>query len=375
MANEAQGTAAAGTRSRRADPNLAKQRANPLDSDASGVRVAFDGVQYQVAFPFNSQLASRMRGIPGADFDREGEVWTVPVAQYDALAKAVPAMRQELDLENESRADIENIAYGTALIKMEEQGVDDTVLPRLTNYHASDKPTVGELIAVNGRFAAQLTGFGKNDGAAFVTIHRLSDLTEEVFKGEKVAIQYNDKGRGQVTYRQPLEEKLDESLGKYVDGVKVIESEGKYKVSFDYNPVLSSRLQRVDGVEFHEEQKVWEVGTDKKAFVARAVNDMRKEVVADRADRKEMEDLAADKIDGVKVKDAFTKDGQTHTGKVLGANARYVLQHTGKEYAALHRADALSERPEIGKNVRVAYEKGKGKVADRSQSRGHEQER
>lgn len=368
-------TETGGKRTRgKTDPNLKKQRENPLDGDLNGVKVAFDGSQYQVSFEYSPVLVNEMRGIEGASFNKEAGGWVVPLAQYDALAGSVTKMRDEMAHDASDLAAIKNIATETALKKMQEQGFEGSS-PRLTDFHPVGKPLSGEIISVNGRYAAQLTGFGRGDGAAFVTLHRVAELSEQVFKGDKVTIAYGDKGKGKVEYRKSLEEKLDESMGKYIDGVKVVEVDGKYKVSFDYNPALSHRIQRIDGAEFNREEKVWEVAGDKKEFVARAVNDMRKEVIADRADREQIEAVANEKIDGAKVKDAFTKDGTSYTGKILAANDRYVLQHSGKEYATVHRAASLPLKPEVGQNTKITYQGGKGQVADRTQSKSQGQER
>lgn len=356
------------------DPNLKKQRENPLDGDLNGVKIAFDGNQYQVAFEYNPVLVKEMRGIEGAAFNKGAGVWAVSLSQYDALADSVAKMRGEMVQDASDLTDIKNIAVEAALKKMKEQGFEGAS-PRLTDFHPAGKPLSGEIISVNGRYAAQLTGFGRDDGAAFITLHRVAELSEQIFKGDKVTIAYDDRGKGKVEYRQSLEEKLDESLGKYVDGVKVVEVDGQYKVSFDYNPALSQRIQRIDGAEFNREEKAWEVASDKKEFVARAVNDMRKEVLADRADREQIETVANEKIDGAKVKDAFTKDGTSYIGKVLAANDRYVLQHSGKEYATVHRAASLSEKPEVGQNAKITYQGGRGQVAARSHSKSQGQER
>lgn len=341
-----------------------------LDGEERGVSTKYDGKdkQYLVGFEYSPELVSEMRRIDGATFDKDVGAWRVPVASHDVLVAGVEKMRVAVVEDAKARAQIEEYAHSAAALKMRERG-SDGALPKISDFHPNGKLLSGEIISVNGRYAAQFTGFGREDGAAFVTLHRMSELSEQVFKGDKVAITYNEKGQGQVQYRQTLDEKLDESLGKYVDGVKVIESEGQYKISFDYNQTLNHRIQRVAGAEFDREEHVWAVPSDKKAFIARAVNDMRKEVVADRADREQIEAVAREKIDGAKVKDAFTKDGTSHTGKIVAANDRYVLQHTGKEYAAVHRANSLSERPETGRNARITYEKGKGMVGERVKSK------
>lgn len=370
--------AAAGKRGRgKTDPNLKKQIEKPLDGKDGGVEVVFDGAgSFDVKFPYNQALMREIRDVKGAEFNKDTGAWQVPLEQYDALSGALGKMRKELERTVADAADIMDRAEQTARALMQAKGVDVNVDPKISDYRNTDKATLGEIINVNARFAAQLTGYGREDGAAFVTIHRLADLDQQLFKGDDVAITYDAKGRGKVAERgKSLTEKLDESMGKYVDGVKVLEQDGKYKISFDYNPAVQHRLQRVDGVEFNKNEKVWEVGADKKEFVARAVNDMRKEVVADRADREQIEKVGNEKIDGAKVKDAFTKDGQSYAGQVLAKNDRYVLQHTGKEYAAVHRASALTNDPEIGHSVKVTYQQGRGQVADKSQQKGQGLER
>lgn len=370
--------AAASKRSRgKTDPNLKKQIEKPLDGQDGGVEVTFDGAgRFDVKFPYNQALVREIRDVKGAEFNKDTGVWQIPLEQYDALSGALGKMRKELDRSITDAADIMGRAEQTARALMQAKGVGASVDPMISDYRNTDKATLGEIINVNARFAAQLTGYGKEDGAAFVTIHRLADLDQQLFKGDDVAITYDAKGRGKVAeHGKSLTEKFDESMGKYVDGVKVLEQDGKYKITFDYNPAVQHRLQRVDGVEFSKDEKVWEVGADKKEFVARAVNDMRKEVVADRADREQIEKVANEKIDGAKVKEAFIKDGQSYTGQVLAKNDRYVLQHTGKEFTVVHRASALTDDPAIGRSVKVSYQQGRGQVADKSQQKAQGLER
>lgn len=359
------------------DPNLKKQTEKPLDGKDNGVEVTFDGAgHFDVKFPYNQVLMREIRDVKGAEFNKDSGAWRVALDQYDALSDALGKMRKELERTEVDAAEIVNLAAQTVSERRAAQGASTHVDPKISDYRNVGKPSNGEIINVNARFAAQLTGYGREDGAAFVAIHRLSDLDHQLFKGENVSITYDAKGRGQVTDRgKSPTEKLDESMGKYVDGVKVLEQDGKYKITFDYNPAVQHRLQRVDSVVFNKDEKVWEVGADKKEFIARAVNDMRKEVVADRADREQIEKVANEKIDGAKVKEAFTKDGQSYTGKVLAKNDRYVLQHTGKEYTAVHRASSLTDDPMIGRSVKVTYQQGRGQVVDKLQQKAQGLER
>lgn len=353
---------------RRIDPDVKRQRLNRLDSDQDGVSIKFDGLDRSaVRFSYNPDLVAQIRKIPGAEFDGVAS-WRVPVAQYDALAEIAASMRREYLLDSAAHDTIESLADRAA---RDRQATPDQT-PRISDFHLRGEPLMGEIL-VNDRYAAQLTGLGKRDGVAFVTLHRLADLSESLFKGDNVAIEYDDKGRASVGRRLTAEEKLDASLGKSVDGVKVIEEGGQYKIEFDYNPVLSARIARIDSSEFHREEKVWTVDANLKSFVARAVNEMRAEVVADRADREQAVSIADQRIDAPKVRDAFTGSGKTYVGQVLAVNDRYVLQHAGKDDVVLHRAHALQTHASVGQQAKIQYQDGRGKLAmpaaDRSKTR------
>ncbi|MFD2274715.1 hypothetical protein ACFS07_36080 [Undibacterium arcticum] len=100
--------------------------------------------------------------------------------------------------------------------------------------------------------------------------------------------------------------------------------------------------------------------------MVRAISDMRLEVLADQNDRAAMEVVAQEK-------NRWRQDqGRIYQGRhfpfrssACQKNSRYVLQHTGKEYVAIHRASAFNFAPEVGTNVRIEYQDRKAKVADR----------
>lgn len=349
-----------------------KARDFGIAPDADGVKVEQVKDGYLVKFDFNQALIGKIRKVEGAKFDRNEQGWLVPKDQLEQLKPAVAAMRKEFLLDQEARFGIEAKADGMSLMKPD--AIARGVKPQISDYMSTDG-TRGPIIAVNSHYAAQHTGNG-TDGAAFITIHSLAALDEPLFKGDRVLIKYDGATlKGKVAHVQTKEERekaFDGAMGQNIDGVRVRHENGKYLVEFDYNPALSDRIRRIDGAEFSNDVKAWTVGEDKKEFVVRAVSEMRREVIADREDRANLETLAGIKIDGVKVKDAFTKDGTMTTGQVLGRNDRYVLQHTGKDYVALHRASAFDDAPEVGRNIRVEYKGGKAKVVDRGQSKSQE---
>lgn len=357
-----------GTRGK-SDPVLKLQKSAPLDGEIDGVGVTFDGQSnYSVRFAFNPALVNEIHKVPGAEFSETAGAWQIPLSQYEPLRVALTKMRSEFAQTEQSKTDIEALATKAGVARQEANG-QPGVQPRLSYWQQLNEATRGEIVSLNDRFAAQLTGFGAKDGAAFITLHRLSSLSEQVFKGDQVAIKYDGKGHGAVSHPKSAEQKLDDTLGRSVDGVKVTRDGGTYKIEFEYQPALSERIARIDGAAFNRDEKVWTVDAGLKGFVARAVNDMRKEVIADRADRAQLETVASEKIDSPIVKDAYVADGKSFTGTVLAVNDRYVLQHTGQQYATLHRRQSLSEQPQESHNVRIAYKGGRGVVSDKSQDR------
>ncbi|MFC3110916.1 hypothetical protein ACFOFO_23675 [Undibacterium arcticum] len=369
------------TGAKKQTPRAAKGAgANNFEADKDGV-VVTEGADRKllVQFEFNPALVAMMRNIEGANYDRNIGRWVVPVEKKVELLVALPEMRKEVVQDGVARSEIDKAAMVAAQARQKENGTVASVQPRISDYVTVADGHTGVILAANGRYAAQLTGFGKDDGAAFVTVHKLSSLSERVFKGDRVFIDYNEGSqKGRVTHVKTKEERTEEfekNLGKNVDGVRVVEQDGKFTVEFDYNPALTERIQRLDGADFDKTAKVWNIGADKKDFLVRAISDMRLEVLADQNDRAAMEVVAQEKIDGVKIKDAFTKDGTFHSGQVLAKNSRYVLQHTGKEYVAIHRASAFNFAPEVGTNVRIEYQDRKAKVADRGLSKSQGAER
>lgn len=337
------------------------QRLDPLDGSASGISVRFDGRgSYLVKFARNPLLVAELAGVRGAVLlsGQDTQHWRVPVTSYEALAHAVTRMRAEYLYDVVSRADIEQLAshhrQPAALVDLQES---DSV------------PTVysGRIVCMNDRYAAQFAE-GRN-GSGAVHFHHLSDLDDALSMGDHVDIRYA-RGRGHVRQALNLEERFDMSLGSSIDGVKVIQEGGQFTVSFDPNPVLDERIQRVDGVVFDSAKQAHVAPSDSKRLLAQAVKDMRTEYVADRRDRDQLLSVANERVSGPTVSDAASSDGKTYVGQVLAVNARYVLHHNGKDHVVLHRTKNLDRSPDIGRGVKITYREGRGHVAE---GRGREQ--
>lgn len=348
-------------RSHRPFEAMQLQRLDPLDGSSNGVSVRFAGRgSYLVKFARNPLLVAEMAGVGGAMVlsGQDVQHWRVPVTSYEALAHAVSRMRAEYLYDVVSRADIERLAshhsQPASLINLQESSFAPTEYS-------------GRIVCMNDRYAAQFTE-GRNGGGA-VHLHHLYDLDDALSVGDYVDIRYA-RGRGHVRQALNLEERFDMSLGSSIDGVKVVQEGNQYTISFDPNPALYERIQRVDGVAFDSAKQAHVAPADRKRLLAQAVKDMRAEYVADRRDRDQLLSVANERVSCATVSDASSSDGKTYVGQVLAVNSRYVLHHNGRDHVVLHRTKKLDRPPEIGRGAKVTYREGRGHVAE---GRGREQ--
>lgn len=54
-----------------------------------------------------------------------------------------------------------------------------------------------------------------------------------------------------------------------------------------------------------------------------------------------------------------------YSGVIVAIDRDVVIQDVGRDEGVIHRADALNKRPKLGQTVKIAYEKGKGKVEEK----------
>lgn len=338
-----------------------------------------EGGGYAVAFEFDRQLARMLRDVPGAVFNKAEAAHHVPAASLEALDKAVSAMRTELKAVQGDLKGIMDLATASGVKAQRDNGAAHGVEPQVSEFHIPGKFYGGEIVNANSRFVAQFSGFGKIDGAAFLTIHRLADLDRgRIMKGEHVGITYDARFVGAVV--DLMKEKSDaeleadykHELGKPVDGVTLTDRGDKLGVAFDVNPALIARIRRVEGAAFNTADKVWEVPQDKREFALRTVQAMRHEFVLDGKEVEMMHGLAEGKMDGAKVFKAYTKDGQEHFGKVLAVGDRYALQKAGQDKFTLHHLAALDQTPRIDQNLAIKYNKGVGVTVDQELKRAQD---
>lgn len=345
-----------------------------MEGSVDGVTVAAVEGGFEVAFEMDRHLVNMMHKVPGAAFDKAEKVWVVPEASADELAKAVKGMRYEFKEIQKDRESIMALAKSSAIGLQRENGTAQGVAPMVSDYREAGKSYGGEIIRANGRFVAQFTGFGERDGAAFVTVHRTVELNRQLEKGENVWIKYNDKGLGEVSDRRSKESRIQEfqaSDGKTINGVTVTDRGDKLGVAFEVNPALQERIKRIDGAEFNHEDKVWEVSTDKAEFVMRAVEDMRQVYEEQQREASLLSEFAEERMDGAKVRPAFTQDGTEHFGKIAKVGNHFLLQKGALNEFKLHHLDALNEPEKMqeGQNLSIKYNKGRGTAVDLDKKR------
>ncbi len=361
------------TTKKAAQEHVANEKsATSLLGSFDGVAVASVDKGFEVAFSFDRQLRNIMRQVPNAEFNKDGNAWHVPQSGEEALTKTVAAMRTEYKAIERDRESIMELAQESAVGLQFSNGTATSVKPQISAFIEKDKMYGGEIVNANARFAAQMNGFGKDNGAAFITIHRIADLDKSLLKGDHVGIKYSDKGIGEVSDRSKVKsmdgmrKEFDATLGRAHEGVTVTGLDnGNFSVAFDFNPALKARLQRISGVEFDKTSESFVVPGELRENLVRAVSDMREEFVADEKEVAAMKEIAETKMDGAKVHRAYTRDGQEHFGKVLEVGERYVLQKGGMDQFKLHRRDSLDTKTiEKGQNLSIKYNKGVGAVVD-----------
>ena len=355
-----------------------------LLGDFDGVSVhRVDGVSWEsadsgfsVTFPMDRKLSQLISNVPGAEFNKEIKAFVVPAANADALAQAVAAMRRESLAVTDAGAEIMALAKATGLRMQVDFGAITEAKPQLSSFIVPGKSYFGEIVNANSHFVAQFSSFGKDDGAAFIQVHRLANLDSgqhQLMKGDKVAVVYDAKFAGVVSdmsqYKSAAELEADYeiNLGQMVDGVAVSDRGDKIGVAFSMNPVMAARIRKVEGAAFNKEDRVWEVPKSMQKFALIAAQDLRSEFLLDAQEVAKLHLVAESKIDGAKVYPAFTKDGTGFSGPVIAVADRYALQKTGRDGFTLHHLSQLDAMPVEGLNMAVKYNKGVGAVFDRDQ--------
>lgn len=347
----------------------AKAAVLSLVGEKDGVKVAMIHGGYSVTFPFDRELSGMLTKVEGAKFDKDAQAYVVPLTSASRLASVVSEMRHESAMIKTELLAITEFATTTALALQHVGGAAPDVVPQVSSFIEPGKFYRGRIVNANTRFAAQATGFGKEDGAAFVQIHRVADVPgATLLKGYSVAISYDEKFRGHANAYSPtksaeaLAADFEAQKGQVIDGVMASDRGDKIGVSFDFNSQMSARIRRVEGAVFNKEDKIWEILKDKMEFALYAVSDLRNEFQLDSKERGMLYSVAAAKIDNPVLHNAFTRDGASHYGVVLEVGERYALQSSGRGNFNLHQLSSLDQLPAKGSDVKIQYNKGLGSV-------------
>lgn len=203
----------------------------------NGVQVKdVEGGGKQVLFDYNKQMTQVIGAVNGAEFDGQVRVWNVP-AGSKALVVPEGQSTSYLDMAvNKMRG------IGIDFVKDRDSIIDlAAATPKLQGskiapcYPAAGQSYSGEMVSVNGNFAAQLTNI--KDGSAFVVIHSLSDIGD-VFKGQDFRVDYDANRHADVRSadlfkkQQTERESLTATAAGLVDGANTINASikdgGKY---------------------------------------------------------------------------------------------------------------------------------------------------
>lgn len=330
-----------------------KAQVSALLAGGNGVSVAQDGKDFQVGFMYSTTLINKIRGVPGAQFDDQKDVWIVPGSSADALMAAVKDMREfrlqdgvqvkdtqhgklvifdydknlarligpvngaEFSREaggwlvpNDSKALLAEQGQASFLertlnqmrgVVIETAAAYETIQAQAVevakglgckaglHHPQPDHSYTGQIIQANTYWAAQLSGIDDNKHVAYITLHKQAELGHEVFKGDNLRVDYGA----------------------------------------------------------HREVKV------RTAEVFRQQQEERESLKA----------LAGSKIEGAVVLHANTKDGQNYLGRVVDTGKHFALQHTGRNQFVLHELDKLKGHIQVGESMDVKYRDGKGQIA------------
>lgn len=179
---------------------------------SNGVQVkTMENGGVKVLFDYNKEMTQVLGKVDGAKFDKEAYAWTVP-ANSKSLADPLPKFAVSLDkavntmrgIAIESAKELDNIkelAAATAQSRGMKPGI---------HFPDKDHSYTGQIVNVNGGYAAQLSGTNEKDGVAFLTIHKLSDLGKAVFKGDNMRIDYDENRHANVRTTEVFQQQQKE---------------------------------------------------------------------------------------------------------------------------------------------------------------------
>jgi hypothetical protein len=120
---------------------------------------------FSVGFAFDRQLAGMMDRVANATFNKETKTYEVPQSSEPTLGNVVSAMRKVARSISDDLAAIQNLATESGRKAQVANGSSHHVTPQVSMFHEQERFYTGHIVNANAHFVAQLSGFGKQDGA------------------------------------------------------------------------------------------------------------------------------------------------------------------------------------------------------------------
>lgn len=327
---------------------------------ADGVTVFQEGKNFGVGFAFSNTLVGKMKGVPGAEFDRTEGCWRVPGSSGEALLGAVEDMR---DFSRNGGVQVKDMEGGGKLVVFDYDKAVAQIIGPVSGAKFS-KEAGGWIVPGDSKaLVAEQGGTSYFD----LAVNKMRGMVGEVRKAQESI----------------MEVAAEAAKGKNLrPGIHYPEADQSYTGPIiNANGHFAAQLTGID-----DEKGVMYVAIHKQADLGKAVfkgDDLRIDYDEDRgvkvrttevfrqqqAERQKLEGVAKAKMDGAEVWNASTKDGKHYTGKVVDMTDHFVLQHSGRDKFTLHDRSKLKGSYAVGENLDVKYEHGFGKANEKAKGR------
>lgn len=327
---------------------------------ADGVTVFQEGKDFGVGFTFSNTMIGKIKGVSGAKFDRDGDCWRVPGASGAELMAAVEDMR---DFARNGGVQVKDAPSGGKHVFFDYDKTLTQIIGPVAGAEFDRK--VGAwfvpgdskaLVAEQGqasyfdRAINQMRGMVVEVGKAHEAI---KDLAAEAAKAKsfKAGIHYPDVDH---SYTGPIIN-ANGHFAAQLTGVD--DQKGVMFITIHKQADLGKEVLKGDDLRI-------DYGADRNVKV-RTTELFRQQ----QTEREKLTAVAQGKMDGANVFNASAKDGKTYSGQVVEVTDHFVLQHSGRSDFTIHDRSKLKGNCAKGENMDVKYDKGVGKVNEKSKGR------
>ncbi|CAG0973448.1 hypothetical protein RHDC4_01422 [Rhodocyclaceae bacterium] len=327
---------------------------------ADGVTVFQEGKDFGVGFTFSNTMVGKMKGVPGAEFDREGGHWRVPASSVEALMGAVEDMR---DFSRNGGVQVKDLAGGAKLV--------------IFDYNKAVSQIIGPVAGAEF----------KKDVGGWVVPGDSKALVAEQGQSSYFDLAIN-KMRGMVTEISQAHESIKNLAAEHAKGKNLKPGIHYPETDQSYTgPIINANGHYAAQLTGIEDQKgVMFLTIHEQAALGKEVlkgDDLRIDYRPDRsvqvrttevfrqqqAERQKLEQVAAEKMDGAKVFNASTKDNKHYVGDVVEMTDHFVLQKSNRDGFTIHDRSKLKGNVVKGENLDVKYENGVGKVHEKAKGK------